>query len=484
MQTLDTFLDHIPQASVLCVGDIMLDYFVYGNVDRISPEAPVPVFHETQQTCVLGGAGNVVRNLSSLSVKTTFISVIGDDTQGKILQKLMDDLPQVTCQLIKDIQRDTTTKTRYIAQHQQLLRADKETLQAISSEIQTQVLISFKNALHAVDVVILSDYGKGLFSESLLQVLIREAKSQNKPVLIDPKSRNYGIYQGATVLTPNLKELKEASGKFLSTDQDIVDAAKELLNQYQIEHMVITRSAEGMTLVDDQGNADHIPTHALDVFDVSGAGDTVLAMLAASYAVNVPLYQGVQLANIAAGIVVGKVGTATTTLVEIQDRISSDSHYKTYQKVQLWHQAQEQVLRWKRKGLKVGFTNGCFDLLHPGHISLLNQSKSQCDRLILGLNSDDSIKRLKGELRPIQRQEARAIVLASLSCVDMVVIFDEDTPLELIKHLKPDVLIKGADYTIENVIGALEVTHWGGKVYLASLVPDQSTTRTIAQMTL
>ena len=331
-------------------------------------------------------------------------------------------------------------------------------------------------------MVILSDYGKGLFSESLLQALIKEAKSQNKPVLIDPKSRNYAIYQGATILTPNLKELKEASGKSLSTDQDIVDAAKELLNQHHLKHMVITRSAEGMSLVDDQGNADHIPTHALDVFDVSGAGDTVLAMLAASYAVHVPLYQGVQLANVAAGIVVGKVGTATTTLVEIQDRISSDSHHKTYQKVQLWHQAQEQVLRWMRKGLKVGFTNGCFDLLHPGHISLLDQSKSQCDRLILGLNSDDSIKRLKGELRPIQSQEARAIVLASLSCVDMVVIFDEDTPLELIKHLKPDVLIKGADYTIETVVGATEISNWGGKVYLASLVPDQSTTRTIAQI--
>lgn len=482
MQTFNHLLDHIPQASVLCVGDIMLDYFVYGNVNRISPEAPVPVFHESQKIYVVGGAGNVVRNLSSLSVTTTFLSVIGDDMQGEILENLMTDLPQVTFELIKDPHRETTTKTRYIAQHQQLMRADRETCQTISLDIQERILASFKNALNTVDVVILSDYGKGVFSRDFLQALISIAKNNHKPVLIDPKSHDFGFYEGATVLTPNLKELIGASGKSLKTDQEIVTAARALLHQYQIQQMVITRSAQGMTLVDAQGTVDHVPTHALEVFDVSGAGDTVLAMLSAAYAVNVPLPQAMQLSNIAAGIVVSKVGTATTTLAEIQDKISSEDKPKPFQKVEFWHQAQEKVLKWKRKGFKIGFTNGCFDLLHPGHISLLNQSKSQCDRLILGLNSDDSIKRLKGDLRPIQNQEARATILASLSCVDMVVIFDEDTPLNLIKHLRPDILIKGADYTLENVVGATEVAHWGGKVYLASLVPNQSTTRTIAQM--
>ncbi|MBL9029465.1 MAG: D-glycero-beta-D-manno-heptose-7-phosphate kinase [Caedimonas sp.] len=482
MQSLESLLERIPHASLLCIGDVMLDYFVYGNVDRISPEAPVPVFHKAQQIRVLGGSGNVVRNLDRLTAKTVFLSVVGHDQEGEIIERLLLDLPETKSFILKDPSRTTTTKTRYIAHHQQLLRTDHETTHPLSSEIKDNLSELFKKALDEIDVIILSDYGKGIFDHDLTRAFIKEAQTHHKPVIIDPKGHDYTLYQGATILTPNLKELSQACGKDLKTNDDIVQAARDLLQNCQIEMMLVTRSEQGMTLVDRHGMAEHIPTQALDVFDVSGAGDTVIALFSAAYAAKIPALQAARLANTAAGIVVGKAGTATTSLKEIREKLSLHSHHETFEKIQFLSDAVEQVITWKRRGAKVGFTNGCFDLLHPGHISLLTQAKAACDRLVVGLNSDQSIKRLKGLGRPVQNQEARSIVLASLESVDMIVIFEEDTPLSLIQQLRPDILVKGADYTLEEVVGAQEVTSWGGQVILAKLVPEQSTTRTIQRM--
>lgn len=460
----------------------MLDYFVYGNVDRISPEAPVPVFHKAQQTRVLGGAGNVVRNLSGFSAKTIFLSVVGHDRESEIVEQLLLELPQTQFFLVKDSSRATTVKTRYIAHNQQLLRADHETMHPLSYELKKNLKETFKKYLDEVDIVIFSDYGKGLFDRDLVASLIQIAQKHCKSVIIDPKGHDYTLYRGATILTPNLKELSQASQKSLKTDDEIVQAARSLLEKCQVETMLVTRGERGMTLVDCQGMSEHIPTQALEIFDVSGAGDTVIAMFSAAYAAKTPALQAAQLANAAAGIVVGKVGTATTTLKEVQEKLLTPTRRRATSKTLSVPDAIEQVIAWKRRGLKIGFTNGCFDLLHPGHIALLAQAKAECDRLIVGLNSDASVKRLKGSERPIQNQEARSTVLSSLESVDRVVIFEEDTPLSLIQQLRPNVLIKGADYTLENVIGAREVTSWGGHVVLVNLIPEQSTTRTIQRM--
>jgi D-beta-D-heptose 7-phosphate kinase/D-beta-D-heptose 1-phosphate adenosyltransferase len=484
MVSLEKLAEKISHTSLMCVGDVMIDYFVYGRVDRISPEAPVPVFHKSQQTCVLGGAGNVVRNLASLCAQTIFISLIGGDKESQVVKQLLSNLPYNKSFLIKDPTRDTTVKTRYISHNQQLLRVDHETTHYLPPELMKQVREAFEQSLHEVNAVILSDYGKGLFAPDLVRFLIELAKSSHKPIIVDPKGYDYSFYKGATILTPNLKELSHVSQKSLKTEEEIVQAARDLLNQHQIEFMLVTRGEHGMTLVDSHELAIHIPTQALEVFDVSGAGDTVIAMLSAAYAAGVPLLEAASLANAAAGIVVGKVGTATITLKEVQEKFRSHSAREASHKIQSLSDVLSQVIAWRRKGLKVGFTNGCFDLLHPGHISLLSQAKNECDRLIVGLNSDDSIKRLKGPNRPVQEQEARATVLASLEYVDRIVIFEEDTPLALIKQLRPDVLVKGADYTLEKVVGAQEVANWGGRVILADLVPSHSTTNTIQRINI
>jgi D-beta-D-heptose 7-phosphate kinase/D-beta-D-heptose 1-phosphate adenosyltransferase len=482
MESLDMLFQRIPHTTILCVGDVMLDYFVYGNVDRISPEAPVPVFHKAQQTRVLGGAGNVVRNLSGFSAKTIFLSVVGHDRESEMVEQLLSELPQTQFFLIKDVSRATTVKTRYIAHNQQLLRADHETTHHLSHEIKEDLKKTFENCLDEVDIVIFSDYGKGLFDRDLLASLIQIARKRGKSVIVDPKGHDYTLYCGATVLTPNLKELSQASQKSLKTDDEIVEAARSLLEKCQVETMLVTRGERGMTLVDLQGMSEHIPTQALEVFDVSGAGDTVIAMFSAACAAKTPALQAAQFANVAAGIVVGKVGTAITTLEEMREKLLSTTKRASSAKILTLLNALEQIIAWKRRGLKIGFTNGCFDLLHPGHIALLAQSKAECDRLIVGLNSDASVKRLKGEERPVQNQGARSTVLSSLESVDMVVIFEEDTPSSLIQQLRPDVLIKGADYTLENVVGAREVASWGGHVVLANLIPNQSTTSTIQRM--
>ncbi|HYD32720.1 MAG TPA: D-glycero-beta-D-manno-heptose-7-phosphate kinase, partial [Azospirillaceae bacterium] len=449
MSDLSRYIDALSATHVLCVGDVMLDRFVYGSVDRISPEAPIPVLRITRTTAMLGGAGNVAANLAALGCAPHFVSVVGDDEAGSAVMRLMVESQLADgSRMVTERERQTTVKTRFFASSQQLLRADSETVTPISVQSAEAVLAAAKAGLADVGAVILSDYGKGVLSDALIARIIKAASEAGRPVVVDPKGDDYRRYRGATVITPNRKELAQATGMDVSTDEEVAAAARHLLETCGIHSVVATRSEQGMTVVTADGRIRHLPAEAREVFDVSGAGDTAVAALAAALAAQAPLFDAARLANVAAGIVVGKVGTAVVRGHEILEGLHHQEWVRSEAKVVTLEEAHELVERWRRRGLRVGFTNGCFDLLHPGHVSLLAQARAACDRLVVGLNSDASIKRLKGETRPVQSEAARAAVLASLATVDLVVIFAEDTPLNLIKALSPDVLVKGADYTI------------------------------------
>ena len=475
-------VEKLKGTAVLCVGDAMLDRFVYGVVDRISPEAPIPVVRVEREESMLGGAGNVVRNLVAAGAQPTFVSVVGDDAAGRDVTRLIGEHGEIDPCIIVEPGRQTTIKTRFFASSQQLLRADRETTAPLSESSRVQVLTRADRLLRNISALVLSDYGKGVLPPVIAGELIRRARALGKPVVVDPKGIDYSIYRGATVLTPNRKELHEATQMPVHDEESIVAAARHLIATCEVDSVLVTRSQDGMTLVTSDGSIHHLPAEAREVYDVSGAGDTVVATLAACMGSGATLLESARIANVAAGIVVAKIGTAVAYAAEVVSALHHDDLWGAENKVLASDTAAEIIGRWHRKDLKVGFTNGCFDLLHPGHISLLSQAKAACDRLIVGLNSDASVSRLKGPTRPVQSEAARATVLASLASVDLVVIFNEDTPLETITHLQPDVLIKGADYTVETVIGADIVLAHGGKVLLANLVDGCSTTNTIKKM--
>ena len=487
-----TFPDHaalaarigeIQTAKLVCVGDVMLDFFVYGDVSRVSPEASIPVCRVTNETAMLGGAGNVVRNLVAIGASVSFVSVTGDDDTADGVDVLLRDLAGVTPTLLREKDRPTTRKIRYVASGQQLLRADREVTMPIPDDLANAVFMATEKVLRDAGALILSDYGKGTLTESLVSRLIDAAIEAGKPVIVDPKSPDFRRYAGATLITPNLKELGEAAGSELLSEENIVDAARGLLTEADIGTMLITRGAQGMSMV-TADNAEHFPSRAREVFDVSGAGDTVLAVLAAAVEAGVPVLEAAQLANVAAGVVVGKTGTAVVYADDLLEELNEIAGLSGPQSPIRQDAALDRIRTWKERGEKVGFTNGCFDLLHPGHVSLLASARATCDRLVVGLNSDASVRRLKGENRPMQNEAARAVVLSSLETVDLVVIFDEDTPEKLLDEVRPDVLVKGADYTIETVVGADLVQSYGGKVVLAEIVKGFSTTATIARMNI
>jgi D-beta-D-heptose 7-phosphate kinase/D-beta-D-heptose 1-phosphate adenosyltransferase len=467
---------------VLCVGDVMLDRYVYGEVERISPEAPIPVLHIRREMAMLGGAGNVVRNLVALGVKPHFLAAVGDDHAGRELTGLIGEQEGVEPVIVVEPERVTTIKTRFVGASQQILRVDRETSAPLSEAGAERMRMMVTKLLGDVGALVLSDYGKGVLTPSLLRALIDAAVAAKKPVLIDPKGRDYTIYRNATIITPNRKELHEATDMPVGTSEEIAAAARHLIATCNFANVLVTRSQDGMTTVTAKGLAHHLPAEARDVFDVSGAGDTVMAVMAAAIAAGANVTDAARLANTAAGIVVGKVGTAVVTTDELVAALHHSEISAGEAKLASLEGAVAQVERWRRKGLRVGFTNGCFDLLHPGHVSLLAQARAACDRLVVGLNSDASVRRLKGTGRPVQHEAARATVLASLANVDLVAIFEEDTPERLIRALHPEVLVKGADYTIDKVVGADLVQGWGGKVVLADLTPGHSTTATIARM--
>lgn len=479
---LSHFISNINNIKIMCIGDIMLDRFFYGKVDRISPEAPIPIFLIDRETSTLGGVGNVVHNLVSLNVKSILFSVIGDDNEGKAISNILTNLTNVEPLLFVDKTRKTTKKTRYLSSGQQLLRVDNEQKCSISPFIESRMIKEISKKIKSVDAIILSDYKKGLLTDNLLKKIIKLANKEKKLVAIDPKGNDYKKYCGANILTPNLKGLSVATNKTIKSEDDIINAAKDLIKITKIQNILVTRGRDGMTLVSTT-DVIHVPTRSLEVYDVSGAGDTVIATLTYATASGIPLKQAITLANIAAGIVVGKAGTAVLTKNEFISALNQTELNKSDSKITSKKLAINKVENWNRKGYRVGFANGCFDLLHPGHVTLLKKAKNNCDKLIVGLNSDSSIRRIKGKNRPIQSESSRAILLASLEYVDLVVIFEEDTPIDLIKALQPNTIFKGADYKVEkNVVGASFVQSYGGKVMLIDLEQGHSTTNTIMKL--
>jgi D-beta-D-heptose 7-phosphate kinase/D-beta-D-heptose 1-phosphate adenosyltransferase len=469
----------LARASVLVVGDVMLDRSVYGVVDRISPEAPVPVLTEERDTAAPGGAGNVVRNLTALGAAVAFIAVVGDDAAGSDLTGLIGGQSGVEPWLLVQGGRTTTVKTRFIARGQQVLRTDREQVTPIHPKLADRLVRIAGDAMAATGVVLLSDYRKGLLSDGVPARLIAAARKAARRVIADPNGADLAQYAGADLITLNRRELAEATGLPVTDDDAIVAAAASLRAAHGFLAVLVTRGSDGMTLLDGKTTL-HIPAEAMEVFDVSGAGDTVVATLAAGLGAGMDLATATRLANTAAGIVVGKMGTAVARQADLATALSPASG--ALRKIVSAEAASEHMERWRHSGLRSGFTNGVFDLLHPGHVHLLEQARGACDRLIVGVNSDASVRRLKGPDRPVQPEAARAAVLASLASVDLVCGFDDDTPEALIATLRPDLLVKGADYALNQVVGADMVKTRGGRVVLADLLPGHSTTATVARM--
>lgn len=469
-------------ARVVCVGDVMLDRFIYGKVERVSPEAPILVLQVQRETATLGGAGNVVRNLAAYGAKVSFFAIVGDDAAGAEIRELVRKEGCSNDGIVIERGRRTTIKERFVAGSQQLLRADQETRALPSDATLGKLLLGVEAALKAADILVISDYGKGVLAGGAIERVLGFAERAEVPVLVDPQGFDYSRYRGAALLTPNLRELHEATLLPVATDDDVIATAKKLIETAGVGGVLVTRSERGMTLVTKNGEVEHLPARAREVFDVSGAGDTVVATLAAALVGGVSLSEAAYLANTAAGIVVGKVGTAVVHPADLVAALHERDLLASTDRIVALEEANEAIERWRRQGFRIGFTNGCFDLLHPGHVALLRQARAACDRLVVGLNSDASVARLKGPDRPVQPEMARATVLASIADVDLVVLFAEDTPVRLLKAIRPDVLVKGADYRADEVVGGDFVRSYGGKILLADLVPGHSTSATITRL--
>src|SRR5579862_3003120 len=452
------------RATILCLGDVMLDRFAYCAIERISPEAPVPVLLVQERRGSLGGAGNVARNIATLGGTAVLIGLRGRDTDGDALAAMIGATPRLVDAMIAGERRPTTCKTRYIAGHQQVFRVDEELARTLDAAEEAALLGAIDKAIRTVDAVVISDYGKGVATRAVVSSTTRKARARGVPVFVDPKRDNFRDYRGATCVTPNLAELARAAKLPVATDADVAAAATRVLRDAQAEAILTTRSDKGMLLVEASGAVHVERARAREVFDVSGAGDTVIAVLALAHASGHALPDAMRLANTAAGIVVGKLGTATVELDELALELSREAREHDVGRAKLYSVAEAETLarQWKSRGFSVGFTNGCFDIVHPGHVTLLSRARRECDRLIVALNSDASVSRLKGPQRPVNALDDRAAVIGALASVDAVISFDEDTPLNLIARLKPDVLIKGADYTIATVVGAEEVIAAGG----------------------
>ncbi len=475
---------------VLCVGDVMLDRYHYGAMERISPEAPVPVLRLTRTREMPGGVGNVANNILSLGGRAILVGLVGEDEAGRTLRRLLGGMAGLTDATIATAARPTVCKTRFVAANQQVVRADEESRLPLQPDEQAALVAALEAHVDCVSVLLLSDYGKGVLGPAVIAHAVSLARARGIAVFVDPKSRDFRRYRGATCITPNARELGEASGLAVEDEAEVERAARAVMAEAEADAILATRSEKGMILVERDGGAHAVRSRAREVFDVSGAGDTVIAALALAYASGRTLEQAMHIANAAAGVVVGKLGTATADLAEVMEELDladqelgeAAGEGGSVAGLSSLPRVQGLVARWKAQGLSVGFTNGCFDILHPGHVALLASARASCDRLVVGLNTDDSVARLKGKERPVNPLAARAQVVAAVRHVDAVVGFEDDTPLSLIRSLLPDVLVKGADYAPEQVVGAAEVEAAGGRLVLARLVPNSSTTATIARI--
>jgi D-beta-D-heptose 7-phosphate kinase/D-beta-D-heptose 1-phosphate adenosyltransferase len=463
--------------SVLVIGDIILDRYLWGDVDRLSPEAPVPVVNVTRNTTNLGGAGNVAMNLKGLGCHHTLIGTRGDDTNGAVLLEILNQ-ENIENFILTIPGHPTTTKTRIIGQNQQLVRLDEEDLNCMTDDHNDTLVQHINKILPDADVVILSDYGKGLLTPELTRQIISQCNAENIPVFIDPKGVSWEKYQSATVITPNSTEFNLVAPYSETDPAELEHQAEKLLHQLNLEYLLVTRGAKGMSLLQKNGDMTHIPAKAREVFDVSGAGDTVIAAVAAAFGTGMSMDQAAAFANLAAGIVIGKIGTQPIETFELK-QISMGEAFLGGEKIVTRQVALPKIAAWRESGKKIVFTNGCFDILHVGHIKLLHAAAEEGDRLIVGLNSDASVRKLKGEKRPIVPEDERAALLSNIKGVDLVVIFKEETPMDLIQAFEPDVLVKGGDYTHETVVGSEVVKKHNGRVVIVPLVDGISTTNVI-----
>lgn len=460
------------KARVFVIGDIMLDRYYYGGVSRISPEAPVPVVAVESDIFTLGGAGNVANNIAGLKAECRIFASAAGDSSGRKLRRLLDGID--TQYFFIDTGAPTTTKLRIVGEKQQIVRVDFEEIRPVSPSSADSFKNEISNYVDECNCVVISDYGKGICTPEICSFTISEAKRAGKPVIVDPKGGDWSKYRGATVVTPNIKELGEVAGVHIkNNDYDVVSAGRGIREKYSIEYLVVTRSEKGITIISGNGYK-HIPTKAREVFDVSGAGDTVVAATAAALGAGFGIEDAVETANAAAGIVVGKIGTAPINVDELGFAVNCVIHSKLVSPFKIGMIAENE----RRKGKKIVFTNGCFDILHRGHVTYLKKAAAMGDLLIVGLNSDASVRRLKGGGRPVNNEADRAEVLSALESVDYVAVFDEDTPLELVKAIKPDVLAKGGDYKACDVVGR----EYAKSVSIIDFVDGYSTTGTINKL--
>lgn len=471
---LQKLLERVRDLKAACVGDLMLDRYVYGEVSRISPEAPIPVLRTRRTTAMPGGVGNVARNVAALGGLAQLGAVTGVDAAGEELRDLIEAEDRVADFVSRPAGATTIVKTRFVAAGQQLLRLDEE---------ETGVGIQNSDAFSGASVILLSDYAKGVVSDGLIAAALKTAHETSAAVIVDPKGRDFARYGAVDIIKPNASELAGATGLPVETDAEVETALTALLAGTTAKAIVVTRAGKGMSLMRRGGSVRHFPGRAREVFDVSGAGDTVLASLGLALGAGASLETAVQFAILASGVVVGKAGTAVVTPAELIEAELSQHAVAAQAKVTPLDELAAEVEGWRRQGLKVGFTNGCFDILHRGHVAYLAQARSWCDRLVVALNTDASVRRLKGEGRPVNDLDSRAVVIGGLASVDRVTSFDDPTPIGLIERLRPDVLIKGSDYTREGVVGGDLVESWGGVVRLADFKDGFSTTRTIEKMT-
>jgi D-beta-D-heptose 7-phosphate kinase/D-beta-D-heptose 1-phosphate adenosyltransferase len=465
------------QPRVLVVGDLMLDKYVWGEVERISPEAPVPVLRTGRHSEQPGGAANVAMNLAGLGARVTVMGFGGGDEDQRVLEGLLR-AAGVQFYVVACPGSPTTSKLRILAGHQQLLRMDSEAKPTYSAAAAETLLERVAAALPEAAVVVLSDYAKGVLSAPVCRTIIAGAREAHVPVVVDPKGHDFMRYRGATAICPNAKELAAVTGEPVGDLNRLLAAGQAMTSRLGLEYMLVTLSERGIAILRPDSRL-HVPAAASQVYDVSGAGDTVIAVVAAAMASGVAIETAARLANVAAGIVIGKVGTVPIQRGELLGALSEVMQPGSDEKVIASEALLERVANWRSRGLQVVFTNGCFDLLHTGHIELLEQARRKGDRLIVAVNSDSSVKRLKGPDRPLVQQRDRARILAALAAVDAVVVFDENTPLRLIEAIRPDVLVKGGDYCEVDVVGAAETRGWGGRVELVPLIAGCSTSSLI-----
>ncbi|MCL2473415.1 MAG: bifunctional heptose 7-phosphate kinase/heptose 1-phosphate adenyltransferase [Alphaproteobacteria bacterium] len=500
MENTSSYFNYIRDFSkikILCIGDIMLDRFSYGKIERISPEAPVPVFFQEKTTQMLGGAGNVVANLYALGCNTTFLSIVGEDENASIISSM---LKQINCHhhLIRDKSLSTTVKTRLVAGSSHVVRIDQEKVFEVNPFILPRIERGLETIIPNIDLVLLSDYDKGVFSSNVSQIVAKVCKKFGKHFIVDPKGDDYAKYAGALLIKPNLKEfLSVTKLKTTPTSVDfklqVAEGAKRLFTKYNIKNLAITLGQHGMAFVssEEPDNVTIMPTQAREVFDVSGAGDTSFAAIGACIAVGASINDAIRISNIAAGVAVSKIGTATVSAEELKTGIDTVKHgHVTIVKETLCNidkkilslpEAKKAVSNLQVQGKRIGFTNGCFDLLHIGHLNSFITAKKECDILVVGINSDESVKRYKGDKRPIQDENTRASIVAALQFVDFVIIFDEDTAVNLVTELQPFMIAKQG-YNLEQWPEAHVVLSYGGRVVELPEIEGYSTTKTVDRM--